>query len=97
MTRCLACGDIVQEQEQEQGWNSKKMNNDGIYTLLQNIVETLLNLAKPGTKVADLDKKARELLGEYAPYFTHSLGHGVGIDIHEKPFLSIKSDEILEA
>lgn len=47
-------------------------------------------------KVADLDKKAREMLGDYETYFTHSLGHGVGIDIHESPSISSKSDEILQ-
>ncbi|MCB9806416.1 M24 family metallopeptidase [Candidatus Peribacteria bacterium] len=46
--------------------------------------------------MSELDKKARTLLGEYEPYFTHSLGHGVGIDIHEAPWISAKSDEILE-
>ena len=47
-------------------------------------------------KVSELDKKARILLGEHEPYFTHSLGHGVGIDIHESPSISSKSDEILQ-
>ncbi len=45
--------------------------------------------------MSELDTKARELLGEYEPYFTHSLGHGVGIDIHEAPHVSGKSEEIL--
>ncbi len=47
-------------------------------------------------KVADIDAKARDMLGEYASYFTHSLGHGVGIDIHEEPFISARSEAILE-
>jgi Xaa-Pro aminopeptidase len=47
-------------------------------------------------KVRELDKKAREMLGEYEPYFTHSLGHGVGIDIHEAPHISSRSDEVLQ-
>lgn len=47
-------------------------------------------------RVADIEKKARELLGEYESYFTHSLGHGVGIDIHEAPGISSKSEEILQ-
>ena len=47
-------------------------------------------------KVADIDKKARNMLGEYEKYFTHSLGHGVGIDIHESPGVSSKSDEVLQ-
>jgi Xaa-Pro aminopeptidase len=46
-------------------------------------------------RVADIDARAREMLGEYAPHFTHSLGHGIGIDIHERPFISARSDDIL--
>jgi Xaa-Pro aminopeptidase len=56
----------------------------------------IISWAKPGMKVAELDQKAREMLGEYEPYFTHSLGHGVGIDIHEAPWISIRSDEVLQ-
>ena len=43
------------------------------------------------------DKFARDLLTErgYGEYFTHSLGHGVGLEIHEFPHLSPAKDEIL--
>ncbi|MBP7773678.1 M24 family metallopeptidase [Candidatus Gracilibacteria bacterium] len=60
------------------------------------VTDEIITWAKPGMKAAELDRKARELLGEYEKYFTHSLGHGVGLDIHEAPHVSSKSDEILE-
>ena len=43
------------------------------------------------------DKIARDELENrgYGEYFTHSLGHGVGLNIHENPYLSPKSDETL--
>lgn len=76
------------------------VQNDGffdeIYELLQNVTNSIISWAKPGMKVADLDKKTRKMLGKYEQYFTHSLGHGVGIDIHEAPHISMKSKEILE-
>lgn len=70
---------------------------DEIYSLLQNVTREIISWARPGMKVAELDKKAREMLGEYEPYFMHSLGHGVGIDIHEAPWISVRSDEVLQA
>ena len=33
----------------------------------------------------------------YGSYFGHGLGHGVGLEIHEEPFLSPKGDEILRS
>lgn len=46
--------------------------------------------------MCELDAEARRMLGEYSDYFTHSLGHGVGIQIHEFPYVSSKSRKILE-
>lgn len=51
-----------------------------------------------GISAKDADAVARDILGAagYRGYFTHSLGHGVGLEIHESPRLSPKSDEMLE-
>ncbi|MBI4309069.1 MAG: aminopeptidase P family protein [Candidatus Omnitrophica bacterium] len=61
--------------------------------------EQAIALIKPGVPVADIDLKARNVLRKFglAKYFGHSLGHGVGLDIHENPRLSYKSASILEA
>ena len=55
-------------------------------------------MIKPGVAVADVDLKARNVLRKFglAKYFGHSLGHGVGLDIHENPRLSCKSSSLLE-
>lgn len=46
-----------------------------------------LELCKPGTEIENLDAAARGWIEEkgYGPYFTHSLGHGIGLDVHESP------------
>jgi Xaa-Pro aminopeptidase len=55
-----------------------------------------VKMVKAGVKISDLDKKAREILGEYDKYFTHSLGHGVGLEVHEAPGVSGRSKTVLE-
>jgi Xaa-Pro aminopeptidase len=42
----------------------------------------------PGAPVADIDSMVRERLGGWATSFTTGLGHGIGLAIHEDPFLS---------
>ena len=44
------------------------------------------------------DAYAREHLESlgYGKYFTHSLGHGIGVNIHEYPTLSIKGEAVLK-
>ena len=51
-----------------------------------------------GMKTDQADKIARDVLGKSGldKYFTHSLGHGVGLEIHEYPTLSPKKSPILE-
>jgi len=50
-----------------------------------------------GEKASDVEEKTRKRLAEqnYEEYFVHSLGHGVGLDVHEYPWLSLKSKDIL--
>lgn len=51
----------------------------------------------PGRRAADIDKAARDEIDAagFGKYFTHSLGHGVGIEIHELPNLSPRSEAVL--
>lgn len=50
-----------------------------------------------GCGLIQADGIARSYLSErgYGPYFTHSLGHGVGLEIHESPTLSPRAEGVL--
>lgn len=56
------------------------------------------NSITPKIKTSDADKIARDCLSQagYGEYFTHSLGHGVGTEIHEYPFLSPSGEGTIE-
>ena len=58
-----------------------------------------ISLIKPNVSCSQVDAQARKVLRKFglAKYFGHSLGHGVGLDIHEAPRLSGHSTSILEA
>lgn len=66
-------------------------------TVLAAQLEGLKNISA-GVSAAACDNAAREIIkkAEYGKYFGHALGHGVGLQIHEFPTLSPKSDIILE-
>ncbi|WP_427902867.1 M24 family metallopeptidase [Metamycoplasma alkalescens] len=53
---------------------------------------------KPGIKASEIDKICREYIESkgYGKFFSHSTGHGVGIDVHELPSVSKNSDIELE-
>ncbi len=60
-----------------------------IYKIVEEAKQKAMDLCKPGTLVGDLDRAARSWIQTkgYGEYFTHSLGHGVGLDIHEFPLI----------
>ncbi|MGZ7109445.1 MAG: M24 family metallopeptidase, partial [Methanobacterium sp.] len=53
---------------------------------------------KPGIKASYIDKVARSVIEDYGyvDCFIHSTGHGVGLEVHENPSLSVKYEEKLE-
>lgn len=60
--------------------------------------ERVLESLRPGVRAADMDRLAREIIERagFGGNISHSLGHGVGLEVHEPPYLSINSKERLK-
>lgn len=60
-----------------------------IYHIVREANEASAAAAKPGITGEQLDAIAREIIENsgYGAYFTHRLGHGIGLDIHEEPYI----------
>jgi Xaa-Pro aminopeptidase len=58
-----------------------------------------LEAVKAGVKGEDVDAVARKAIDAagYGEHFGHGLGHGVGLEVHEAPRLSLRSDDVLAA
>ncbi|HEY6066423.1 MAG TPA: Xaa-Pro peptidase family protein, partial [Thermoanaerobaculia bacterium] len=54
--------------------------------------------AAPGVPCAEVDAAARRVIEKagYGEYFTHRLGHGLGIDVHEPPYMVAHERTLLE-
>lgn len=68
-----------------------------IYAAVSQAQTLAIAKIRDGVKAGDVDYAARNYLAslDLAKYFGHSLGHGVGLDIHESPRLSAQSGVIL--
>lgn len=66
-----------------------------IYEVVLRAQETALAACKPGMKTGEIDKVARDSIQAdgYGELFTHGLGHGIGLEIHEKPVLKSNHPE----
>ncbi|WP_059103276.1 M24 family metallopeptidase [Shouchella shacheensis] len=69
-----------------------------IYETVRVAQELGMNGIKPGMTGKEADALTRDYIREkgYGNYFGHSTGHGLGMEVHEGPGLSVKSEVVLE-
>jgi len=69
-----------------------------IYEIVLAAQETAIALIESGMTGNDCDAISRSIINKagYEENFGHSLGHGVGLEVHELPFLGNKSQNIIE-
>ncbi len=69
-----------------------------IYEMVLKAQQLGLSLVKEGENGGVIDKKVQEFLKKQTKhYYKHSLGHGVGLDVHEAPYVSASRKNKLEA
>ncbi len=70
-----------------------------MYSAVLAAQEAALATVKAGVACAEVDRTARQVLTEagFGDNFTHGLGHGVGLEVHEGPRLSSRSDQWLQS
>jgi Xaa-Pro aminopeptidase len=68
------------------------------YEAVREAQQAAINAVKPGATVGKVDDAARKVLRRHnlAKYFTHSTGHGVGLEIHEAPRIAAGQTEVLQ-
>lgn len=84
MTRTIAVGEICEELQK-------------IYGIVRRAQQTALDSLRPNMEAKALDLAARDVIEAegYGKCFGHSLGHGFGLDIHEAPYASMRSEDKL--
>ncbi len=69
-----------------------------VYDVVLKAQEAAIKAVRVGIRAKELDKTARDIITDagYGKYFVHSLGHGVGLDIHEWPYINSRNEIILK-
>jgi Xaa-Pro aminopeptidase len=68
------------------------------HALVMRAQQAGIRALKAGTTAAEVDAAARQVIAEagFGAEFRHRLGHGIGLDVHEPPFLTASDGSVLE-
>jgi Xaa-Pro dipeptidase len=85
ITRTVVFGSATEEQK-------------AIYDTVLRAQLAAIDACKPGVPIGAVDRAARTVIEQagYGPYFTHRVGHGLGIEIHEYPSMNATNAKPLE-
>jgi len=88
------CSDMTRTVHMGRASREERAAYDAVLEAQQAAVDAV----KPGATCGELDEAARSVLRRagLARYFTHSTGHGVGLEIHESPRIAARQQTKLE-
>jgi len=71
---------------------------DDFYAVLQAAQEAACRCIRPGITAQEVDATARQIIDDagYGANFIHRTGHGIGLDVHEDPYIVAGNDIELE-
>lgn len=71
---------------------------DEVHAVVEDAVQVALATIRPGVSASSIDKAARDVISKagYGEFFTHRLGHGVGVEVHEMPYVTAGDPDMLE-
>lgn len=86
MTRTVYVGSVSDEERE-------------IYETVLAANQALIATAKAGMEYKEFDGVPRRVIEQagYGPYFTHGIGHGMGLDVHEYPYFSRTATDTIQA
>lgn len=69
-----------------------------VHDILERAVQAAMTAAKPGVRAHVVDDAARGVITDagYGEYFMHRTGHGMGIEVHETPYITASSQTVLD-
>jgi Xaa-Pro aminopeptidase len=69
-----------------------------MYRIVAEAQQAAIDAIAPGKTGVEIDRVARTIIEDagYGDHFGHGLGHGIGLEIHERPVLSTRSTDTLE-
>jgi len=86
LTRTVVCGSPSREQID-------------VFNVVLNAQQNALNTVKEDVKAEDVDLAARRTIESsgYGEYFIHRTGHGIGLEVHEPPFIKMGNTGLLKS
>ena len=69
-----------------------------IYNIVKKAQEVGVQSVKPGRTCEEIDQIVRKIIEEqgYGQYFIHRTGHGIGLGVHEEPYIVEGNKLVLE-
>lgn len=69
-----------------------------VYQIVYDAHYAAREAARPGVPACEVDRAARRVIEQagYGPYFVHRTGHGIGLSVHEPPYIAETNDQPLQ-